>query len=272
MKITILGAGVGGSHYLNNRGMNQYPPAFLVEWGAKEKILFDCSQGVQNRLEKMGYDYANIHFVAISHSHPDHCAPIHFIQSVYLKGLWNSKFKNNKLTFFGPDHLINNFMTLWNIYNPNLKDKFLEWPKIKLVPMSLASESFSIGDGKLSAKKVYHAFGNCDAVSYRLETPEGVIAYSGDTGDCGGVRTVAKDADLFICEASAKVGDTKSKKEYGHLDPYTVGEIAKDANVKKVLLFHYTGHDSDKKMISEVKRAGFTEEIIAGKDFQVINI
>lgn len=139
--------------------------------------------------------------------------------------------------------------------------------------MSSTQAFYAIGNAKLSARKVYHAFGNCDAVSYRLETPQGIIiAYSGDTGDCDGVRTVAKDADLFICEASGRVGDTKSAKEYGHLDPYTIGNIAKKSNVKKLLLFHYTGQDLDDAMIIEVKRAGFNREVIAGKDFQVINI
>lgn len=272
MKVTILGAGVGGSHYLDKKDVNQYPPAFLVTWG-NQKMLFDCSQGVQNRLEKMGNDYSDIHHIAISHSHPDHCAPIHFIQSVYLKGLWGGeRFKNKELTFYGPGHLINNFMTLWNIYNPNLKDSFLPWPKITLVPMSSTSQIYTIDSGKLSAKKVYHGFGKCDAVSYRLETPEGTIAYSGDTGDCDGIRQVAQNADLFICEASARVGDTKFKTEYGHLDPYTVGYIAKNANVKKLLLFHYTNLDSDNAMITEVKRSGYNGEVIAGKDFQTIAV
>jgi len=46
------------------------------------------------------------------------------------------------------------------------------------------------------------------------------------------------------------------------------GDIAAGARVKKLVLFHYTGLDSDEKMISAARQAGFKEEIVIGKDFQ----
>lgn len=273
MKVTILGAGVGASHYLPGKNINQYPPAFLIEWGTDEKILFDCSQAVDQRLEKMGTDYASIHHVAISHPHVDHCAPIHFLQSVFLKGLWGGeKFKNNELTFYGPDFLIDNFQALFDIQTPNNEGEMYEWPKVSLVPMSTTHDKKKVFSATLEARKVHHGFGKCDAVSYRLEAPEGVVVYSGDTGDCDGVREMAKNADLFICEASASIGDFDAAKNYGHLNPETVGNIAKAGNVKKVILFHYTGLDDDEAMIADVKKSGYNGEVIAGKDLQVITL
>jgi ribonuclease BN (tRNA processing enzyme) len=273
VKIFILGAGVGGSHYLSGKTLNQYPPAFLIEWGKGNKLLFDCSQGVQNRLEKMGFDYASVHHVAISHPHPDHCAPIHFIQSVFLKGLWGGEqFINKELFLYGPDYLIENIPTLWNIYVADRQGAYLDWPHLHLVPVSKGIKTYQVFDAILSSQKVYHAFGRCDAVAYRLETPEGVIAYSGDTGECEGIRRICQNADLFVCEASGRVGDAKIAKEYGHLDPFTIGDIAKSSKVKKLILFHYTGQDSDEAMIQEIRRAGFLGEIIVGKDFQEVSL
>jgi len=272
MRVKILGAGVGAFHYLPDWHGNRYPPAFLVEWGKGEKLLFDCSQAVDQRLESVGVDYASIHHVAISHAHPDHCVLIPFIQSVYLKGLWGGEpFRNNQLCIYGPDSLIENIPTLWNVYIPDREGKYFDWPRLELIPVSTGEKKYTFGDAFLSARPTYHAFGKCDAVAYRLETPEGIMAYSGDTGDCAGVREIARDADLFICEASARVGDFTSPKSYGHLNPYTVGDIAKNANVKKVVLFHYTGFDNDDEIIDDVKKAGFKGEVTMGKDFQEIS-
>ena len=271
MKITILGAGVGASHFTKTN-INCLPPAFLVEW-EDQKLLFDCSQAVDIRLEKMGIDYASIHYVAISHPHPDHCAPIHFLQSVYLKGLWGGDiYKNNELTFFGPDYLIENFQTMWDMYVHDKKGAYLDWPHIQLLSMSDGKKHHSIGNGTITAQKVYHAFGKCDTVSYRLETPEGIVSYSGDTGDCEGIRTVSKNVDLFICEASAPTTDPSAPTQYGHLNPFTAGIIAKETGVKKLLLFHYTGLESDEIILNDVKRSGFLGEIILAKDFTTLSL
>ncbi len=64
MKLTILGAGVGASGLA---GAAQYPPGFLLEWDdasaqdGKQKILFDCSEGVGFRLAQAGYEYSPSH-------------------------------------------------------------------------------------------------------------------------------------------------------------------------------------------------------------------
>lgn len=271
MKIIVLGAGVTTSHYLPEQNFNLWPPAFFVTWD-NEALLLDCSQAVQQRLEHMGIDHSKIHHIAITHPHPDHCAPIHFLQSTYVKGLYGEQFKNKHLTFYGPDYLIDNFQTLWNIHLPERINQYFDWPKLSLMAMSKGDKSITIGSGVLTAKKVYHGWGRCDAVAYRLETPRASIAYSGDTGDCDGVRQIAKNADLFICECSGRVGDSLSKSEYGHLDPYTIGDIAAQATVKKLVLSHYTGLDSNEAVINEIQRAGYRGEITFAKDFSTISI
>ena len=265
MNIVVLGAGVAASHYKKGSDTNIYPPGFLVQWGEGEQLLFECSEGVRFRLEKMGIDYASIEHVAVSHAHPDHYAPLHLVQSLYCKGLWSDTgYGTQSFTLYGPDELIADFPTLWNIHLPQ-KEGYYPGFDLGLVPLS-DGISRQIGTASLQAAPVYHGFGKCPAVAYRLQTPEGIVAYSGDTGMCAGITTIAKGADIFICEASAKVGDTTSATEYGHLDPATVGNIAKDAGVKTLLLFHYTGLDTDDAIRASVREAGFRGELILGKD------
>jgi ribonuclease BN (tRNA processing enzyme) len=272
MKITILGAGVGSSHFPTKSQANIYPPGFLLEWGAGEKMLLECSDGIYNRIEAAGTDFTKIHHVAVSHSHADHYAFMPFYQASYLKGLWGGEeYKNMELSLYAPNFLVEQFLIFFNAQFPERNGELFEWPTLTLRGMSSGDNLYDIGTGKLTAKKVHHGWGKADALAYRLQTPEGVIAYSGDTGECEGIREIAQKADIFICECSAAIG-TEVAKDYGHLAPHNVGQIAKDCGVKKVVLFHYTGLDSDENMIAAVKNAGYTGEVIAGKDSQVIQL
>lgn len=269
MKVTILGSGTCASQLPEIP--NRFPPAFLVEW-ADQKVLFDCSEGVRFRLEQAGYDYASIQHIAISHPHPDHNALVHFIQSSFCKGIWEGERPraDRELHVYCPDQLAADFPSLWKIYIP--EQGYFASLKPILHPMSSRENVHAIGQGRLSAFSVYHGFGRVDAVAFRLETPEGAFAYSGDTGDCPGVRSAAGGADIFVCECSARIGNVKSTKEYGHLTPYAAGQIAQEARVKKLVFFHYTGRDSDEAIVKDCQQSGFVGEIIVGKDFQVLEI
>ena len=263
MKITILGSGTCVNQL--NDLPSHFPPAYLIEW-ENEKILFDCSEGVRFRIEKIGQKYTSINHIAISHSHPDHNALIQFIQAKYVNYFW-SNLPNEDLYVYCPDYIKNNFETLWSVYNPDIEKP---WEVVKLVGMSQVNNNQKIGSAVLTAFKAFHGFGKTDALCFRLETPEGVFAYSGDTGDCDGVRKAAENADFFICEASARIGDEKSSSYYGHLNPYQAGEIAKASKVKKLILVHYSGLDSEKEMVKEARKAGFEEEISIAQDFQIL--
>ena len=267
MKLTILGSGTCASQIPNVP--NRYPPAFLVEFG-QEKVLFDCSEGVRFRLEQAGFQYADIHHIAISHIHPDHFALVHFIQSVFCNGLWGG-IMNTNITVYCPEEIKNAYPKLLSLQIPGLDHPGLvDFPKPKFI---VAADRISkLGDSTITAKKVYHEFGLTDAIAFRLETPEGVFAYSGDTGDCSGIREACKDADIFVCEASARIGDETNPTGYGHLNPRLAGEIAMQGKVKKLILFHYTGLDDDQSIIEDCKKSGFDGELVIAKDFQIFEI
>jgi ribonuclease Z len=274
MRLTILGAGTGASGLPNAA---QYPPGFLVEWAdpagdsGQQKILFDCSEGVRFRLAQAGHEYSQLHHVAITHPHPDHNVFLQFLQAVYLK--WSSggeQFKNPELHLYAPRHIIGNMDQQWDLLWQTPGPRYYKSPALKLHVMP--DESALIGNGKLSAAKVYHESGNSDAVAFRLETPEGIFAYSGDTGDCPGIRQVCRDVDIFVCEDTARIGQEEKAIAYGHLTPRQAGEIAKDGKVKKLIFFHYTGQDSHQAMIDDCRLSGFSGEVVIGEDFQVFEI
>ncbi|MFY9457380.1 MAG: MBL fold metallo-hydrolase [Candidatus Spechtbacterales bacterium] len=164
------------------------------------------------------------------------------------------------------------------MYNPEWGDEQYWWPKLVFHPMvskkdgAIVSTAVRIDDSKLVAYSVYHGFGKVDALGFRLETPEGTFAYSGDTGVCEELSALAYEADIFVCEASARVGDYKASVEYGHLTPRFAGEIAKKSDVKKLVLFHHTGLDSDEAMLEDCRLSGYKGELVIPKDFQIFEV
>lgn len=97
--------------------------------------------------------------------------------------------------------------------------------------------------------------------SYRFETPEGVVVFTGDTGPSDAVTQLAKGADVLVSETtaatpallSASVSITARKNHWSpdrtnrfmthmtqaHLSLRQVGEMASQAHVGSVILYHY---------------------------------
>src|SRR5262249_23594471 len=104
------------------------------------------------------------------------------------------------------------------------------------------------------------AAGQHKSYSYRFETPDRSIVFTGDTGASDAVIELAKDADLLVTETSSfddrmqmmiRTGQwqvmTDAEKEgmkqqatRGHMTPEIVGQMAARANVKTLVLSHLT--------------------------------
>lgn len=267
MKLTVLGSGTCGSQMPGIE--NRQPPAFVLQAG-NETILFDCSEAVRFRLEKAGFNYVDIHHICISHSHPDHYAFVHFLQSIGCINSWLGP-HNEQIDVYAPRQITENFDALWAMYVPDdpKREKRI-WPELKFHAMSNPDrQERKIGQHKLISHSVYHGFGKVDACSFRLEAEGKVFVYSGDTGVCDGIKESARGADLFLCEASARIHDVENPFKYGHLTPKVAGEIARDAGVKHLVFFHYTGLNSDDEMIADCRESGFAGELTISKDLQV---
>jgi ribonuclease BN (tRNA processing enzyme) len=99
--------------------------------------------------------------------------------------------------------------------------------------------------------------------SYRIETPHGVVVFTGDTGPSDAVVRLAAGADVLVTE----VGDLDQETTFvngmaaqnhwpaerraamiahfrqAHLDEEAVGGMASKAQVRSVVLYHYVPRD-----------------------------
>ena len=274
MKITVLGSGTCASDLTGIP--DRFPPGFWVEW-SDGRMLFDMGEGIRFRLAQIGVKYPEVEYIAVTHAHADHYTLPHFLQSVFCHGIFGG-IKAKEIHLFVPNQIAETWPALFKIYVPEApapdthayEDSYL-WPELDFHKMS-GGQTARIGSAILRSESVYHGLGRCDAISFRLEADGKVFAYSGDTGDCEGIRKIARGADLFVSEASAPIGGFESSKRYGHLTPFEAGAIAKDGGVGKLVLTHYPGMNTDKEMAEDVKQSGFSGEVKVAKDFDVFEL
>ncbi|MFF3331344.1 MBL fold metallo-hydrolase [Streptomyces sp. NPDC002888] len=84
----------------------------------------------------------------------------------------------------------------------------------------------------LTARAVVH---DVEAYGLRAECEGRVLAYSGDSGPCAALTALARDADLFLCEADI---DRHHEGEQVHLTPEDAGGTAREAGVGRLLVTH----------------------------------
>ncbi len=74
-------------------------------------------------------------------------------------------------------------------------------------------------------------------IGYRIELDNRIITYCTDTGVCDNMYALSKNSDLLISECSYKTG--QEKWGWPHLKPEEAARVAKESNVKKLVLTHF---------------------------------
>lgn len=209
-------------HFLGTNGWYSSPtgdtPCILVD--AKDYyIVFDAGNGVY-KLDSFIKEEKPI-LMFISHFHIDHVSGFHIL---------------NKFTFKqGLD-----------IYVPSIKKQAFDTlvaPPFTIPPNQLGMRVnvHEILEGehdlgfKVTCSKLFHSY---TGFGYRVEIDGKTICYSGDTGVCDASYQLFKNADLLIHECSFLPGQ-KDERGWGHVDPYTAAQIAKDVSAKKLVLTHF---------------------------------
>ena len=106
------------------------------------------------------------------------------------------------------------------------------------------------------------------SLGYRITDSRGrSVVYSGDTDFCESLVELAKGADVLICE-SAFPDDLKVS---GHLTPSLAGEIAEEAEVKKLVLTHFYP-ECEGTDLAEQCRKTYQGPLVLAEDFMEIEV
>jgi ribonuclease BN (tRNA processing enzyme) len=193
------------------------------------KLLFDSGPGAMRRLLETGTTIFDISFIFYSHLHPDHTGEL--VPLLFATKYPDINSRTTPLTIIAGRGFSAFYKRLKNVYG-----NWIELPLEMLNIIELDNtgpDSIGFDDFTVKSLPVEHTD---ESISYRINSVGGKsVVYSGDTDFSGNLITLAKDADLLICE-SAMPDELKVK---GHLTPSLAGEIATLAHVRKLVLTHF---------------------------------
>jgi ribonuclease BN (tRNA processing enzyme) len=261
--------------------------------------LIDAGNGVITQLYQAGVPFTKIRNIFITHNHDDHNAD----WGTLMGRAWTSG-QDEPMTVYGPRGTAQMRKGFLQYFAPNAAAHYLEGavnvPPEKVI---LAREILRPGPVFQDANIRVTAAENChyhfskgtpgyhwqQSFSFRFETPDRVIVFSGDTGPCGDVlSTFARGADILVHEVidlpaiqatlesrtdgtNAKPGQTEALMNHmrtEHTTPEEVGRVAQAAGVKMVVLTHLvTGArtDGDNAYIEAVKKS-FSGPVVVARD------
>lgn len=192
-------------------------------------MLFDCGPGTMRGLLEIGTEIFDISFIFFSHLHPDHTGEL--VSFLFATKYPEIERRQKPLTIVAGRGFSEFYSRLKNVYgewielNPGL---------VNIVEMdNKEKDSISFSDFTVKSIPVEHSD---ESIAYRITGSGGKsVVYSGDTDFSDNLVTLAKNADILICESALP----DELKVAGHLTPSLAGLIARQANVKKLVLTHF---------------------------------
>jgi ribonuclease BN (tRNA processing enzyme) len=177
-------------------------------------------------MKRFGVDPSQIETILISHLHGDHFGGLPF----FLLDAQLIARRTDPLVVAGPPGLAARLEAALEVLFPG--SSTTPWRFNLQVIELLAGETATIGSLAVRPSTVVHASG-APAYALRVECDGKVLAYSGDTEWTDALVEVARDADLFICEAY-----TFERKLRYHLDYQTLMDHRASLGCRRLVLTH----------------------------------
>ncbi len=263
--------------------------------------LVDAGNGVVGQLRRAGLDYRRVDQIFITHNHDDHNA-----DWGTLMGLQWSTGRRGPVHVYGPEGTESMLQGYLQYFAPNarIRSADAQMPQTPaeqfrahdireggvvyrddLVEVTAAENCHFHFDAKTPA-----GMARDKSYAYRFKTPDKVIVFSGDTGNCANMLAFARDADVLVHEVISLPLIADSLRRFmasqpgavppglfeglmrhmaeDHTVPEDIGRLATAANVKKLVLTHFApGRDTDpdSAYVDGVKQH-YSGPVIAAKD------
>jgi ribonuclease BN (tRNA processing enzyme) len=258
--------------------------------------VVDAGDGAARRIAQAGVEVREIGTIFITHHHDDHTAGLGTVMSL----AWDRQ-RTKPIHVYGPPKTEDLVKAAVQYFTISAEIRIADGGRSVPIAEVFFGHDVGLGDIyqdaniKVTAVENSHfafhkgpAAGKHKSYSYRFETPDRVIVFTGDTGPSEAVTDFAKGADLLVTETSscedrkqAMIKDgrwqamTPSEQEgimrqatQGHMSLDDIGKMAARAGVKTVVLSHLTqrfGTQDYTPWAEEVKKK-FSGEVLVAKD------
>ncbi|WP_046470158.1 MBL fold metallo-hydrolase [Allosalinactinospora lopnorensis] len=230
MRLTIIGS--SGSF----PGPTSPASCYLVE-ADDFRLVLDMGNGALGALQRYT-DIYRVDAVYLSHLHADHCFDL---CSYWVARTFPHGGPKPRIPVYGPPGVAGRMAEAYGLDpNPGMAETF-EFRE-------LAPGNLRIGPFVVRVGRVNHPV---EAFGIRLEHQGSVLTYSGDTGTCDELVELARDADLFLCEASFH--DHREHPKDMHLTGSEAGEHAQRAGAEKLVLTHLVPWNDNECTLDEAQ-------------------
>jgi len=201
-------------------------------------VLLDCGNGVFGKLRRF-VDYVDVDAVVISHLHADH-----FLDLVPFSYALTYAPRQQPVPvppWPGTDHPARPRLVAPPGAAKTLRRVVGAWGDENLVEGAFALEEYSaeslieIGPFHISFAAVPH-FVDSYAISVTSDNGGGRLAYGADSRPAAELVEFARDADLFLVEATLPRPERTGVR--GHLTAEEAGEHGREAGARRLLLTH----------------------------------
>jgi len=284
MKLTLLGTGTPAP------SLKRQSSGYLLEIG-DDVIVLDHGPGAAHRLLESGHSPRDVTHLFLTHLHYDHMADY---PRLLLQHWDQGAGKIPELNVYGPHPFARITDQLFGedgVYGLDLearvshqasKDIYASRggtpPRAKPIPQVKEIKAGDIIEGEtwsLTVGAARHFQPYLECLAFRIESAEGTIVYSGDSGGVlESMIELATDCDVLIHMCHFASG-TEPSEEFrlscgGHMD---VAEVASQANAKTLVLTHIVPMLDEpgvmERLVGEM-RGVYDGNIVVGQDLMSI--
>ena len=251
------------------------------------RLQFDAGRNTMTRLVQMGLSPRDLSAVFLTHYHSDHVVGLTDVLLTHWVMDWADEWP--ELPVVSPTGPTASFVDrMFSIWDDDLAVRAAHGsrstqPRVRPVAFDVPDglvEVWSQGEVRVLAGQVRHEPVE-GAVGYRIETPDGVVAISGDTRVCDEMAVLCDGADVVVYEAM-RVGEINKRpphmqhiKHY-HADTREIGEQMQQLDVPTLMLTHLipapVTDDDTQAFIDEVRSGGYTGEVLVCEDLTSVTI
>ena len=278
---------------------NHFPTSQVLELREKQYMI-DCGEGTQIRMSQMGLKTTRLGHVFISHLHGDHCfgligmistfgmlkrtADLHIHAHPDLERLLTPLLNyfctdiSFKIEFHPIDPSINQLIfedRSIEVYTIPLKHRvptcgflFQEKPGLRHIKRDMI-DFYNVPVSKIGKIKLGEDFITDEGETILNETftlpptPTLKFAFCSDTAYSESIIPIIRDADLLYHEATFAESEIVRARQTMHSTARQAAEIAKKANVKKLILGHFSARYISKNILLKEAKEVFENTELA---------
>jgi ribonuclease BN (tRNA processing enzyme) len=248
LKLTILG------HWGAYPEAGEATAGYLLEHEG-ERLLLDCGSGVLAQLQKQ-MKLTELTHAIITHAHHDHVADLGCLQYACLIDT-DLKLRAEPLPVYFA-HDAHGGEGVPAIYQSMMGSEIIPFTD---------KDTFQLGSMRFSFMKTFHG---AYCVAVKIQFKDKIIVYTADTFFDESLIDFCRDADLLLAETSfyAEFGHAR---DYGHMNAAEVGQLAANANVKKLILIHLP-HFGEISQLADEVQALYKGDVQLARCGMVINL